>query len=166
MAGARRGMAAAFDLATNTLESWDPKLDVAVLAMEPHEGKLFVGGAFTRSGAQARQFAAAFDAASGSLLPFAPSIGLSRVNLASLDVCTNEVSTWAPPNYGVTRCLTTDNSLLVAGFSSALPTVLQMGLARFAATPERIANPLEIAGVRRLVRRGRQRFGWLATGKC
>ncbi|MEN9504458.1 MAG: hypothetical protein RI958_384 [Actinomycetota bacterium] len=117
----------AYRLETGELvTSFAPVFDgqVRVLSASPDGTRLYVGGDFTRVDGQTRRYLAAFDVATGSLLPFAPSVGYhvmaiahsstavyiggsfqsvgSRVrrNLAAFDRVSGALLPWAPEATG------------------------------------------------------------------
>ncbi len=62
----------AIDLLTGRPTSWNPAPNSSVLALLIHQGKLYVGGAFTAMGLTERKRLAAFDLASGALEAWNP----------------------------------------------------------------------------------------------
>lgn len=68
-----RRLLAAVDAETGELvHDWDPRPNGDVLTLAASDGTLFVGGKFTRIAGARRHGAAAFDADTGKLLPWAP----------------------------------------------------------------------------------------------
>ncbi|MBI3414120.1 MAG: hypothetical protein HY043_02180 [Verrucomicrobia bacterium] len=70
--GQVRNNAAAIDLASGQLTSWNPNLDGAVTSLAVKGGTIYVAGNFTRVGVQARKNLAAISAASGKPLLWTP----------------------------------------------------------------------------------------------
>ncbi|HEU5223296.1 MAG TPA: PKD domain-containing protein [Candidatus Lumbricidophila sp.] len=97
-----------------------PNAQVQALAVTPDGSKLFVGGQFTSIGGQTRYRIAAFDAATGALLAWAPTLnasvyalaatnstvyaggafsnvnGAARTRLAAMSTTSNTLLPWAP----------------------------------------------------------------------
>ena len=65
--GSARNNAAAFDIATGNLTTWNPNASSSVLSLSAAGTKVYMGGLFTSVGGTTRNYAAAVDASSAAL---------------------------------------------------------------------------------------------------
>ena len=134
----------AYDLQTGVLKTgFAPTFNgkVRAMAVSPDGTKLYVGGAFTQVNGQTRNRIAAFDIATGNLLPFTASFNSTvntivatsstvyvgglfnysgsnrRLSLAALNPTTGGLLSWAPETDGYVQAmvLTNDGSRLILG---------------------------------------------------
>lgn len=134
----------AYDLQTGVLKSgFAPTFNAKVraLAVSPDGTKLYVGGSFTQVNGQSRNRIAAFDIASGNLLPFTASFNSTvnaivatnsavyvgglfsysgsskRLSLAALNPTSGALLSWAPQTDGYVQAMvpTNDGARLVLG---------------------------------------------------
>ncbi len=84
--GVARTRLAAIDLATDSLTSWNPGADAAVLALDIDGGVAYVGGSFTSAA------------------------GVSRNRLAAIDTTTGSATSWNPNANSVVRALVVDSA--------------------------------------------------------
>lgn len=134
----------AYDLETGVLkDGFAPTFNAKVraLAVSPDGTKLYVGGSFTQVNGQTRNRIAAFNTATGALLPFTASFNSTvtsivatnsavyvgglfsysgsaqRLSLAALNPTSGALSSWAPKTNGYVQAMviTLDGSRLVLG---------------------------------------------------
>lgn len=149
--------------ADGSVAAWNGVLDVAtyggVHCLALSGGVLFVGGNFSMAGGQPRAYLAAFDAATGTLLPWAPSAssqvfalevvgntvyaggwfitmnGVQRRRLAALDATTGNVLPWNPDAGLSVNCLAVQgNTVFVGGEFNTMGSVPRQFLAAVDAT--------------------------------
>ena len=162
------GQIVALDAASGATVWTSPMANgVADMALEGNT--LFVGGSFTFVGGAARSHLAAFDATTGALLTWAPSVsgpvgvatvaaaagrvafggwirsvgGIARRGLVSLDLTTGRPTPVQPPSSGYVTALATTGDLVVVGTGSLLfqepPEVYAYSAATGTPFPRRLA---------------------------
>ncbi len=145
--------------------------DGGLLALAVEGNTLFVGGQFTRAGGQARTRMAAFDATSGTLLPWAPSVGgiwvssiaatsgrvafggllrsvggIVKRGIVSLDLTTGRPTAVQPPDSSYVTALAASGDLVVAATSNYPFNVVPEVFAYSAATGTRYPKVLPLNG--------------------
>ena len=141
--GQLRGYAAALDLSSGNASSWDPKCNLQPFVFSGIGNTIYVGGNFGAVGCVARSNLAAFDLISNQVTSWAPAVGvrsgtpinalliasnqvfiagyftnvggLTRSNLAALDLATGAVLDWAPNPVATVYSLATWNDRLFVG---------------------------------------------------
>lgn len=93
--GYRRNNAAAIDLNTNSVTSWNPQIIGSVYSILPHGNTIYTGGQFITAGGQPRS------------------------NIAAYDAITGLITDWDPMANGIVRtmALSTGGSIIYAGGS-------------------------------------------------
>ena len=134
---ARQGLAA-FDLATRTLQEWNPYVIAGqVRSIAVQEGRAYAAGSFQGVNGVARRGLAAFNPSSRSLADWHPDVegtvdclaiaedklllggrfsrvvAEPRTNLAAIDLASGQVTSWAPP-VGLTTPDSSVNAMAVA----------------------------------------------------
>lgn len=148
----------AYNLDTGVLDpSFAPTLNgrVKALALSPDGTTIYVGGAFTQVNGQARSRVAAFNVATGALLPWAPAVNsevnalvatgsavfiggqfsrvgsVSRASLAAVHPTSGALLAWAPVADGIVQGLAIvkdESRIVVAGNFATLNGVSNRGL--------------------------------------
>ncbi len=134
--GEARSRLAAIDLATDSLTSWNPGADAAVLSLDIEGGIAYVGGSFTVVGGAARSRLAAISTGTGAASSWNPSAnnavraivvdgassrvvvggdfttisGLTRNRLASIDLAAGAPNAWDPSANGTVNALVYDGA--------------------------------------------------------
>lgn len=140
----QHGALAALEASTGHATAWNPGVSLVqgparIYAIEVSDGVIYVAGAFSRIAGQNQRHIAAFDAATGQLLPWDPdpdsavySIaaragtvwaagafnhigGQPRRKLAALDQSTGLATTWDPSASSVVRALAVSGDVVYAG---------------------------------------------------
>jgi len=163
-----RNHAAAIDLTTNTVTSFDPEPDATVDAITVSNGVAYLGGDFTNIGSQPRGYIAAVDATTGAPTDWDPEAdntvqsllvdgttvyaggrfanigGAARGYLAALDatVNTNNATTWDPePNGSVTTMALSGSTLYIGGAFTSIGSVGPVSRGYLAAIPTTSPTP-------------------------
>ncbi|PWU19207.1 MAG: hypothetical protein C5B50_07090 [Verrucomicrobia bacterium] len=159
--GQPREMAAALDLTTANATAWDAKVNLQAWAFAGAGNTLYLGGQFGAAGCVTRTNLAAFDLLSGRVTSWSPSVavrngvpvnamviasnalfiggyfntvgGLTRSNLASLDLNTGAVLDWSPNPYNATiySLATWSDRLFVGGTFNNISGIAQNYFAEF-----------------------------------
>lgn len=162
MGGQLRPYAAALDLLTGNATGWDPRPNMIVSTFAGSDTGLYIGGAFSALATVPRHNAAAYDLAAKQVTSWNPDVlgtggnsfpvtallpaynqlfiggaftnagGLTRTNLAAVDLNSGAGFDWAPnPNFQVYALATWQDRLYVGGSFTNIAGASRMNLAEF-----------------------------------
>lgn len=151
-----RNKAAAFDIASGAVTTWNPSPNGDVRVLTGAGTTLYFSGSFSQVAGQPRSSVAAVDAASGALLPWSPSPGSAVVDLvvtgdtvvlagllyvvggqprrgvAAVDAVTGAVLPWAPqPNDSVSALAAHGGVVYACGWFTRVAGQVRSGCASF-----------------------------------